>query len=125
MFMELIHRKPPPNEVDENVPNNILLVYLHELKKLDRYRRRLRGILGDMEHIERTYIQHKVNAHIRHRPDIKNCVANMHLCARRWYQARQRFHALAIYKHFYKLPGQYKPNPFVVEPKVIETKRSR
>jgi hypothetical protein len=123
MFMELIHKKPPPNEVDENNPHNILLVYLHELKKLDQFRRRLRGILGEMEHIERTYINHSVNANIRHRPDIKNCVANMHLCARRWFKVRSRFHFLARYKHYYVQPGGYEKNPYQIEPKVMETKR--
>jgi hypothetical protein len=122
--MQLIHQKPPAHIPDDNNPHNILLVYMHELKKADMYRRRLRVMLGNMQSFETKYFNHVVNAGIKNRPDIRNCIAQLHECGRKWLLVRQRFHFLAKYKHFYVEPGVIEENQYQIEPKVVYVKRS-
>jgi hypothetical protein len=52
-----------------------------------------------MQSIETKYFNHVVNAGIKDRPDIKDCIAKMHECGGRWLLVRQRFNYIAKYKH--------------------------
>jgi hypothetical protein len=99
-------------------------IYLHELRKVDQFRRRLRLILGNMQCIEAKYFNHFVNAGIKNHPVIKDCIAKMHECGRKWLLMRHRFHYVAQYKHFYMVPGHIEENDYIIDPEVIVTKRS-
>ena len=83
--MKIIPKHPDPNPATRLVqPHDLMRIYLHELRKVDQHRRRLRVILGNMQSLEAKYINHIVNAGIKNRPDIKFCIAKMHDCGRKW-----------------------------------------
>lgn len=58
--------------------------YLHEMRKVDQYKRRLRVILGNMQSLEAQYFNNIVNAGLKNTPVIKACIAKMHDCGRKW-----------------------------------------
>ena len=121
MFMKIIP-KHPDLEKRGIKHHDLMRMYLHELRKVDQYRRRLRLILGDMQNLEAKYFNHIVNADIKNRSDIKFCIAKMHDCGRKWLFSRRRFYAIAKLKHFYLDHGVIKENDYQVEPIAVVVK---
>jgi len=122
MFMKIIPKWP-----DEDKPlkyHDLMRIYLHELRKCDQFRRRLRMVLGDMQTLEAKYFNHIVNAGIKNRPDIRYCIAKMHVCGRKWLWMRRKFHRIAKLKHFYLEPGTVEVNDYQIEPVLHVVKRS-
>ena len=125
MFMKIIPKHPDPNPIVRGIqPHDLMRIYLHELRKVDQHRRRLRMILGNMQSFEAKYFNHIVNAGIKNRSDIKFCIAKMHDCGRKWLWTRRRFHAIVKLKHFYLNPGVIKENDYKITPKAKVVKNS-
>jgi len=82
MFMKIIPKKPEALKPFKY--HDLMRIYLHELRKVDQYRRRLRTILGNMQDLEAKYFNHIVNAGIKNRSDVKFCIAKLHDCGRKW-----------------------------------------
>ena len=82
MFMKIIPKKPEALKPFKY--HDLMRIYLHELRKCDQFRRRLRMVLGDMQTLEAKYFNHIVNAGIKNRPDIRYCIAKLHDCGRKW-----------------------------------------
>jgi len=122
MFMKIIPKWP---EADKPFKyHDLMRIYLHELRKVDKYRRRLRTILGNMQDLEAKYFNHIVNAGLKNRPEIKACIAKMHDCGRKWLWIRRRFHLVVKLKHFYLDAGVVNPNDYKIEPVVHFVKNS-
>jgi division protein CdvB (Snf7/Vps24/ESCRT-III family) len=81
--MKIIPKKPEAEKPFKL--HDLMRIYLHELRKCDQFRRRLRTVLGSMQNIEAKHFNHIVNAGIKNRPDIKYCIAKMHECGRRYF----------------------------------------
>jgi len=122
MFMKIIPKKPEALKPFKY--HDLMRIYLHELRKVDQYRRRLRTILGNMQDLDAKYFNHIVNAGIKNRSDVKFCTAKLHDCGRKWLWTRRRFHAIVKLKHFYLDPGVVDPNDYQIVPKVQYVKNS-
>jgi hypothetical protein len=104
-------------------PDLLMTIYLHELKKVDEFRRILRRKLGKMQEMEALYFNRVTNAGVKNSPAVRDCIANMHLCGKRWMYIRRRFHFVVKYRHLIVKHGSIE-NKFKIDPEITFVKNS-
>lgn len=117
MLIKVVPTRPDPIFPDDFHRDKLMRVYHHELLKVDSFRRKLRMLVGRMQEIDAMYFKNIENRGFLSMPLVKNCIYNMHICAKRMVQIRPRFRFVVTYKHLIVKRNSIE-NIYKVEPKI-------
>lgn len=115
MFIETVPKPNPYSPIPPN-PDEIIKIYVHELRKLSEFKRLLRLALGRMQNMEAIFFKG-----VKNNPDVWNCKRLMHECGHKFALISKKYHTVIKLKHLIIKTGS-KPNKYKVQPRIFKRK---